>query len=484
MPKARTPRAAAIYCRISLDGEGSGLGVKRQEADCRALAKQRGWPVARVYVDNNLSAYSGKTRPDYQSMLESIEAGEVDAVIVWHLDRLHRTPRELESFIDTCTAAGINAVATVTADIDLAEGDGLFQARILTAVAAKESDDKRRRLQRKHVELAQQGRPLRAPFGYTYNTADKTLTAHPQQAKEVRQMFERYAAGDSMRAILRDLNKRRVTGQRGRTSWDSTPALTRILDNPTYAGWRHYRGELTRGEWEPIIEQELFDRVQARRKATMASRPALNRKGKGRTVLSGVLFCSCGAAMYRDTYGRDDGRSEYKCSKSATKNRGDCRAGGIKALRAERLVRDAFLDFMAESKYPEWARKAKVKMTRPKVSETERDLKQLEREERRLIAVVREGGGAAPRILLDELQRIEEEKAALELELARSQVGDLDAKRRRAQVEELRALAADLPVIWEAATKDERREMLQAVGMRFTVEGQGRSKRVVPALAA
>jgi DNA invertase Pin-like site-specific DNA recombinase len=91
---------AALYCRISQDGEGQGLGVARQEADCRHLAERRGWEATEVYVDNDLSAYSGKTRPAYRRLLAEIEAGRVEAAVAWHPDRLHRSPVELEAFID------------------------------------------------------------------------------------------------------------------------------------------------------------------------------------------------------------------------------------------------------------------------------------------------------------------------------------------------------------------------------------------------
>jgi site-specific DNA recombinase len=85
-----TPRAAAIYARISSDQDGRGLGVARQVEDCRKLASERGWVVAEEYVDNDVSAYSGKTRPAYRRMLADLAAGERDAVIVYKLDRLHR----------------------------------------------------------------------------------------------------------------------------------------------------------------------------------------------------------------------------------------------------------------------------------------------------------------------------------------------------------------------------------------------------------
>jgi DNA invertase Pin-like site-specific DNA recombinase len=93
MAKAVT---AAIYARISSDQDGTGLGVARQVKECRALAESRGWTVVEEFVDNDISAYSGKTRPQYQRMLTAMRDGRVTAVIVYHLDRLTRRPKELE----------------------------------------------------------------------------------------------------------------------------------------------------------------------------------------------------------------------------------------------------------------------------------------------------------------------------------------------------------------------------------------------------
>ena len=74
--------------------------------DCRRLAEQVGWPIAQEYVDNDLSAYSGKRRPAYQQMLTDLADGLRDAVICYHVDRLTRRPVELEHFVATVDAAG------------------------------------------------------------------------------------------------------------------------------------------------------------------------------------------------------------------------------------------------------------------------------------------------------------------------------------------------------------------------------------------
>ena len=74
-----------MYARISSDTEGRALGVTRQLEDCRRLADSLGWPVAQEYIDNDLSAYSGKRRPAYEQLLADLANGLRDAVICYHV---------------------------------------------------------------------------------------------------------------------------------------------------------------------------------------------------------------------------------------------------------------------------------------------------------------------------------------------------------------------------------------------------------------
>src|ERR1700761_9470309 len=97
-----TPQSVAIYARISKDSTGERLGVERQLEDCRKLAHELGWTVGDEYVDNDVSAFSGKVRPEYRRMLDDLRARIRDAVIAHHTDRLHRSPTELEEYIEVC----------------------------------------------------------------------------------------------------------------------------------------------------------------------------------------------------------------------------------------------------------------------------------------------------------------------------------------------------------------------------------------------
>ncbi len=83
----------------------------------------------------------------------------IDAIVTWHNDRLHRSPKELESFIDLVERTRVILAVVTGGDYDLTTPDGRLSARIVGAVARKESEDRSRRVRRKHLELAEQGRP-------------------------------------------------------------------------------------------------------------------------------------------------------------------------------------------------------------------------------------------------------------------------------------------------------------------------------------
>src|SRR5919202_223900 len=109
---------AGIYARISSDREGDNLAISRQLADCERLAERRGWTVVERYIDSHISAYNGRRRPEYLRLLDDVDAGAVQAVLVYHADRLHRHPRELEEFIDLCQRSKTK-IGKVSGDLDL-----------------------------------------------------------------------------------------------------------------------------------------------------------------------------------------------------------------------------------------------------------------------------------------------------------------------------------------------------------------------------
>src|SRR3954451_2436961 len=204
---------AGIYARISSDREGDLLGVTRQIEDCRREAERRRFVVDDVYVDDDISAWSGKLRPEFERMVDDLRSRRIGAVLVWHLDRLTRHPRELEAFMDLCEELQVE-LGCVTGDVDLGSHIGRLTARMLGGLARYESDHKSERIRRKHEELALSGKVSGGgsrPYGY--ETDKRRL--RPAEAAIVQECARRFRAGESLRSIAGDLNARAVPSASG-----------------------------------------------------------------------------------------------------------------------------------------------------------------------------------------------------------------------------------------------------------------------------
>ena len=289
--------SAAIYVRISSDPTGAALGVTRQLQDCRKLAADRGWTVAEEYVDNDISAFSGKRRPGYDQMVEDIRDRARDAVIVYNLDRLTRRPIELEEFAEVCHGAGVRELATVTADIDLGNDDGLFMARLYAAVAAKESGRKSKRVLRKMQENAEAGRPHGGPRAFGYEP-DKVTIREPEAAV-IRQVVDRYLAGESTRSLATWLQETGVPSVSGKP-WRTT-TVRAILASPRMAGLREHQGvTLGPAAWPAIITHEQHRRAVA----LMQQKSTAGKRSPRRYLLSGLLRCGrCGRTLFSSARG-------------------------------------------------------------------------------------------------------------------------------------------------------------------------------------
>lgn len=325
---------AAIYVRISSDAAGEGLGVARQEADCRALVEARpGWAVCEVYRDNDASAYSGKPRPEYERMLANIEAGNVGAVIAWHGDRLHRSPKELERFIDLAERTGLRVETVKAGTIDLSTASGRAVARTLGAWARFESEHKSDRIRRKLAENAAAGKPHggHRPYGWEPDR----MVPRESEASVLRESAARVLAGEPLRAILRSLNERGLYNATG-TPWTHS-TFRNVLLHARHAGLRFTNGqEIGKAAWPAIIEPETWRAMV--RMLTNPDRITTPGRGGRLHLLSGIARCGvCGSPL---RVGHSKGTEAYRCMvKSCTSRRRDYFEKHVSEVVIERLTR-------------------------------------------------------------------------------------------------------------------------------------------------
>ncbi|MFE5189220.1 recombinase family protein [Streptomyces sp. NPDC056628] len=322
---------AVIYCRISQDRTGAGLGIDRQREDCEALARGNGWEVVETYVDNDISAYSGKKRPGYEQMLADLEDGAATIVVAWHTDRLHRSPTELERYISISERRGVSTHTVQAGQLDLSTPSGRMTARILGAVAKQESEHKGERVARARRQKALAGEWMGGirPFGWGVPTdevrtvADRKtgeerlepvldmMKAVPEEAEALRFWTDEILSGGSIRSLVKWCEDKGVRTTRGNpvTHTDMRDMLIR----PRNAGIAVYRGEeVGRGQWEPIVDEAKFRAVVA-----ILTNPdrIVNRGAQPKWLGSLIYVCgrdNCGQGM---TVTQSGGRRypSYRC---------------------------------------------------------------------------------------------------------------------------------------------------------------------------
>jgi site-specific DNA recombinase len=334
-------RQTGIYCRISRDRVGAGLGVERQERDCRELADRLGWAVVETYCDNDLSAYSGKRRPDYERLLSDIEAGHLTAVIAWHADRLHRSPVELERYIAVCDGRNVPTQTVRAGHLDLSTANGRMNARITGAVARHESEQKGERVRRQKQQAQAQGRWIggRRPFGFALDgvtlrpTAKQLHAMHERaaalygdtvpavgqlgeladqitaEADAIADATRRILAGESLRSIVSEWNTAELTTATG-TPWDGSKAR-QMLMRPRNAGLTGNRKRVVGpAVWDPIVDRDSWEALVA----LLGDPSRLTHRGTSLKLPGSFLYrCDCGE-LVRSGGQRADGKPRYACS--------------------------------------------------------------------------------------------------------------------------------------------------------------------------
>jgi site-specific DNA recombinase len=284
--------------------------VSRQLEDGRKLADELGYEVAGEFTDNSISAYSGARRPGYESMLEQIAS--VQAVIVWHTDRLHRRPVELEHYVELHRRHGFLTHAVKGGELDLASHEGILNAGIMGQLARYESAHKSDRIKRAHRQAAEAGkwRGGGRPFGW--DLSDGSLTLNEAEAELIRAASYAVVGGKSLGSIISEWQAAGVqTTGRGK-QW-SYATLRQALMRPSNAGFSVLKGEIVGKALAPaIVSEDVWRAV-----CSVLSDPARRRSQTNKAVhlLAGIAQCHCGEFVRSGTVTYRDGskHSVYRC---------------------------------------------------------------------------------------------------------------------------------------------------------------------------
>jgi site-specific DNA recombinase len=297
----------AIYTRKSTEYnlELAFNSLDAQREACEAYIKSQaheGWRLVPAHYGDGAFSGASLERPALQQLLADVRAGKIDIVLVYKVDRLTRSLADFAKLIELFDAHDVSFVS-VTQSFNTSSSMGRLTLNVLLSFAQFERELIGERVRDKIAASKRKGLWVGGPVPLGYAAVDKKIAVVPTEAEAVCAIFARYLELGSIRALAEDLDRRGIHSKRRRLSNGRTVgggrfgvgALAHLLKNRFYIGEVVYRGEVHRGEHEPILDFALFEAVQAKLAAQAVARRCRLRGSPA--LLTGRLFDDRGNRM-------------------------------------------------------------------------------------------------------------------------------------------------------------------------------------------
>lgn len=490
----------AVYTRKSvtegLDQEFNTLDAQREAVEAYVRSQRaNGWQVLPERYDDGGFTGANTDRPAFQRLLRDVHEGKVDVIAVYRLDRLSRSLLDLTALMEVLDRATVGFVS-VTEHFDTSTPAGRMVLNLLATFAQYERESIAQRTRDKMLASRQRGLWTGGRPVLGYDVVDKRLVINPDEAEQVRTIFQLYLELGSLLATADELRHRGWTTK----SWTNKKgkqvgggsfnkgSLHSLLTNPLYVGKVRAGDDLHDGAHDAIVDEKTWKAVAAQLRGNGSGRGPMRsaRSNKHSALLKGIVRCACGAGM-TFTYTKRSGRSYgyYVCVKHQKEGATACPGSRIAVGELDAFVIDQVRTIGRDPELLDAALRAdradREERKPELVAEVRRhqvERARLQRERQRLLDAVAEGGAAAP-ILSTRLVEIDQELAvASEREqVARGELLSLDGD--VANRDELRADLENLEPIWDELFPAERSRLLSLLLKEVVFHGQDGEAEVV-----
>ncbi|EJG1220209.1 recombinase family protein [Staphylococcus pseudintermedius] len=356
------------YIRVSTERQVEGYSIEGQITQIEQYCQFNSYELVDIYADRGISGKS-MNRPELQRMLNDAKNGKLDCVMVYKTNRLARNTSDLLTIVEELHRQNVEFFS-LSERMEVKNSTGKLMLQILASFFEFERNTILENIYNMQHQRALEGYYQgNLPLGYN-NIPDnkKELMINQHEANIVKYIFESYAKGHGYRKIANALNHKGYVTKKGNPF--SISAITYILSNPFYIGkiqfakykdWNEKRRKglndnpvIAEGKHAPIISQELWDKVQSRKKQ-VSQKPQVH--GKGTNLLTSLIFCEkCGAtyAASTTTNTLKDGTKKriryYSCSNFRNKESKVCSANSVRADVIEKYVMDQILEIVKSDK--------------------------------------------------------------------------------------------------------------------------------------
>lgn len=340
----------AIYTRKSseegLEQDFNSLDAQREACEAYIKSQQHeGW----LLVDNqyNDGGFSGGTleRPALKKLLADIEAGKVDIVVVYKVDRLTRSLMDFSKIVDLFDKQEASFVS-ITQHFNTTTSMGRLTLNILLSFAQFEREVTGERIRDKMAASKKKGMWMNGTGPLGYINENRTLKIDEENAEKVRLIFDKFLELKNINQLKTCLEEKQIKTKSGKNFHKGH--LYRILSNKTYIGKITHKDKVYDGLHEAIIEENIFDKVQKILSAnkTMQHSP-IDRKNP--SILAGKLFDDKNNYMSPSHSNKKGKRYRYYISQAIIQHRKQD-AGTISKIPAgeiEKVVTQEIKDFVS-----------------------------------------------------------------------------------------------------------------------------------------
>lgn len=302
------PIRCAVYTRKSreegLEQEFNSLDAQR-EACVAFIASQKheGWQLIPDYYDDGGFSGGNMTRPALKALLDDIEAGKVDVIVVYKVDRLTRSLADFAKIVEILDAKGASFVS-VTQSFNTTSSMGRLTLNVLLSFAQFEREVTGERIRDKVAASKARGMWMGGCVPTGYNVVERKLVVEPKAAQLVQHMFQRYLELGSVTLLADELDAQGHrtpirTSRAGRIHGGakfSRGMIYQLLRNRTYIGEVSHKGSVYPGEHEAIVERDVFERADALLTTNAVGRQ-MGTSFDNPSLLAGIIWSSNGQRL-------------------------------------------------------------------------------------------------------------------------------------------------------------------------------------------
>ena len=480
---APKPVRCAIYTRKSteegLNQEFNSLDAQREAAEAYILSqKHDGWTLVPTQYSDGGYTGANIERPGVRQLLGDIEAGKIDCVVVYKVDRLSRSLIDFARMMELFEKRGVCFVS-VTQQFNTKSSLGRLTLNILLSFAQFEREIISERTRDKQVAARKRGKWTGGHIllGYDLDSRAGKLAVNAEEAERIREMFRLYLEGTPVIEIVQRFDKRgwrnkQWTTQDGKL-YGGSPLrrchIYELLGNVLYTGQVKVGDEVFPGEHEAIIDQPTFELAQVKLKDNTWKSGNPHRI-KMDVLLRGMIYCSCcGSGMY-STYSANKERRYryYVCYRSQQKIEGYCTSRSVSAPLVEDAVVESIRrvgvhpDVLAETAVAARQRLAEIVTgLRGELNTTNGRVKNLKSQ----VARLRNPEAARLAEIREQLAAGEARAEGLRKEILRREKQRIDEK-------ELRRAMDSFEEVWKTMSLEEQRTLLRQLVEKVGYDGR------------